>query len=126
MLITVSTAVILQSQWLTPAVLANIQDVEAGESLDITMSRCTIALMEVVLQRSEFRYIRSITIAEQQLAFRSIRMQRAKQCRFKVVVQTVIAAMNDHRMRWRLLRHVPVPCRNVRPVMWLNSTAMEF
>jgi hypothetical protein len=96
MLITVSTAVILQSQWLTPAVLANIQDVEAGESLDITMSRCTIALMEVVLQRSEFRYIRSITIAEQQLAFRSIRLRRAKQCRVKVVVQTVIAAKNAH------------------------------
>ena len=99
MLITVSTAVVLRNQQKIPAVLANIQDVEAGESLDITMSRCTIALMEVVLQRSEFRCIHCITIAEQRLVFHSIRLQRAKQSRINAVVQTVIAATNAHTMR---------------------------
>jgi hypothetical protein len=96
MLITVSTAVILRSQRLTPAVVAYIQGVRAGKIMGIMMSCCTVSLREVVLQRSEFRYIRSITIAEQQSAFRSIRLQRAKQCRVKVVVQTVIAAKNAH------------------------------
>jgi len=126
MLITVSTAVILQSQWLTPAVLANVQDVGAGKTLDIIMSSCMVSLPEVVRQQSEFRYIRRITIAEQRLVFHSIRMQRAKQIRIKAVVQTVIAAMNAHTMRQRLLRHVPRPCRDASHVMWLNSTAMEF
>jgi hypothetical protein len=44
MLITVSTAAVLRRQQKIPAVLANIQDVEARESLDITMSSYTVAL----------------------------------------------------------------------------------
>ena len=126
MLITVSTAVVLHCQQTIPAVPANIQDVGAVKSLDIMMSCCTVSLREVVLQRSEFRCIRSITIAEQQLAFCSIRLQRAKQTRVITVVQTVIAAMNAPRMRQRLLRHVPRPCRDASHATWLNSTAMEF
>jgi hypothetical protein len=126
MLITVSTAAVLHSQQKTPAVLANIQDVEAGESLDITMSRCTVALKEVVLQQSEFRCIHCITIAEQRLVFHSIRLQRAKQIRINAVVQTVVVATNAHTMRQWLLRHVARPRQDASHVMWLNSTAMEF
>ena len=99
MLITVSTAAVLHSQQKTPVVLANIQDVEAEKSLDITMSSCTVALKEAVLQRSAFRCIHCITIAEQRLVFHSIRLQRAKEIRINAVVPTVIAATNAHTMR---------------------------
>ena len=91
MLINVSTAAVLHSQRVhskqkTLAVLASIQDVEAGKSLDITMSRCTVMHWEVVQQQSEFRCIHCITIAEQRLAFHSIRLQRVKQIRINAVV----------------------------------------
>ena len=126
MLITVSTVVVLHSQQMIPAVLANIQDVEAGKSLDITMSRCTVTLQEVVLQQSVFRCIHCITIVVQRLVFHSIRLQRAKQIRINSVVQTVIAVTNAHTMPQRLLHHVPRPCRDASHVTWLNNTAMEF
>jgi hypothetical protein len=126
MLITVSTAVVLHSQQKTPAVLANIPGVVARKSLAITMSCCTVIIKEVVLQRSEFRCIHCITIAEQRLVFHSIRLQRAKQSCINTVVPTVIAATNAHTMRQRLLRQVARPRQDASHVMWLNSTAMEF
>ncbi|MFO1001060.1 MAG: hypothetical protein U0936_12015 [Planctomycetaceae bacterium] len=98
MLITVSTVEVFRSQQKIPAVLANTQDVGAVKSLAITMSRCTVIIKEVVQQQSEFRCIHCITIAEQRLVFRSIRLQVAKQSRINAVVQTVIAATNAHKM----------------------------
>lgn len=91
MLITVSTAAVLHIQRVhskqkTLAVLANIQDAEAGKSLDITMFSYTVILPEVVPQRSEFRCIHCITIAEQRLVFHSILLQSVKQIRINAVV----------------------------------------
>ena len=117
---------VLYSQQKTPAVPANIQDVETIEILGLMMFGCMVFFREVAQQPEEFRCIRSITTAEQQLAFCSIRLQRAKQTRVITVVQTVIAAMNAPIMRQRLLRHVPRPCRDASHAMWLNSIAMEF
>jgi hypothetical protein len=126
MLVSVSTVMVLHSQQRPPAVLANIQDVEARKSLAITMSRCTVITREVVLQRSGFRCIHCITIAEQRWVFHSIRVQRAKQIRINVVAQTAIAAMNAHTIRQRLIRHVARPRQDASHAMWLNNTAMEF